>query len=58
MKLQIFMTKIPRLDSNHTCLVTITLDSALKKDDRYYPQGFLKECKYTAKKYLGILMIV
>ena len=33
MKLQIFMTKIPRLDSNHTCLVTITLDSALKKDD-------------------------
>ena len=58
MKLQIFMTKIPRLDSNHTCLVTITLDSALKKDDRYYPQVFLTECKYTAKKYLGILMIV
>ena len=58
MKLQIFMTKIPRLDSNHTCLETITLDSALKKDDRYYPQVFLKGCKYTAKKYLGILMIV
>ena len=30
----------------HTCLVVITLDSALKKDDIYYPQVFLKECKY------------
>ena len=34
--------KIPTLDSNHTCLAVITLDSALKKDDSYYPQMFLK----------------
>ena len=42
--------KIPKLDSNHTCLAVISLDSALKKDDNYYPQVFLKECKYNEKK--------
>ena len=26
------------------------MDSALKKDDNYYPQEFLKECKYIEKK--------
>ena len=29
--------KIPKVDSNHTCLEVITLDSALKKDGSYYP---------------------
>ena len=38
--------KIPKLDSNHTCLAVMSLDSALKKDDNYYPQVFLKEYKY------------
>ena len=38
MKLQIFTIK------NHTCLAVISLDSALKKDDSYYPQVYLKEC--------------
>ena len=42
--------KIPKLDSNHTCLAVIRLDSALKKDDYYYPQVFLKECKYVEEK--------
>ena len=40
MKLQIFMIK---MDSNQTCLAVISLDSALKKDDNYYPQLFLKK---------------
>ena len=40
------------MDSNHTCLAVITLDSALKKDDNYYPQAFLKECKYIEKKVI------
>ena len=49
-KLQIFMIKkIPKVDSNHTCLAVIRLDSALKKDENYYPQVFLKECKYIKK---------
>ena len=41
--------KIPKVDSNNTCLAVISLDSALKKDDMYYPQVFLKECKYIEK---------
>ena len=47
MKLQI-KKKIPKVDSNHTCLAVISLDSVLKKDD-YYLQVFLKECKYIEK---------
>ena len=42
--------KISKLDSNHTCLAVITLDSAFKKDDNYYLEVFLKECKYIEKK--------
>ena len=30
-------------------LAVISLDSALKKDDNYYPQVLLKEYKYTEK---------
>ena len=42
--------KIPNLGSNDTCLAVISLYSALKKDDNWYPQVFLKECKYIKKK--------
>ena len=42
--------KIPNVDSNHTCLAVISLDSALKKDEIYYPRVFLKECKCIEKK--------
>ena len=38
--------EILKVISNHTCLAVISLDSALKKDKNYYPQVFLKECKY------------
>ena len=40
------------MDSNHTCLAVICLDSTLKKDENYYPQVFLKECKYIEKKVI------
>ena len=40
MKLQNFTIKNPKVDSNHTCLAIISLDSALKKDNNYYPQVF------------------
>ena len=49
---------IPKLDSNHTCLAIISLDSALTKDGSYYLEVFLKECKYIEKKQLGILVII
>ena len=42
--------EIPKVDSNHTCLAVISLDFALKTDGNYYPQFFLKECKYIGKK--------
>ena len=42
--------KVSKLDSNHTCLAVINLDSALKKDDNYYLQVFLKECKCIEKE--------
>ena len=38
------------MHSNNTCLAVISLDSALKKDNTYYQQVFLKECKYIEKK--------
>ena len=42
--------KISKVDSNHTCFAVISLDSTLKKNENYYPQVFLKECKYIEKK--------
>ena len=42
--------KLQKFDSNHTCLAVISSDSALNKNDNYYPQMFLKECKYIGKK--------
>ena len=34
--------EIPKVDSNHTCSAVISLDSALEKNENYYPQVFLK----------------
>ena len=34
--------EIPKVDSNHTCLAVISLDSALKKDENYYVQSVFK----------------
>ena len=44
--------KIPKVDSNHTCLIVISLDSAFKKDDTCYRQVFLKRYKYIEKKVI------
>ena len=40
------------MGSNHTCLAVISLDFILQKDESYYPQVFLKECKYVEKKLI------
>ena len=50
--------KLMAMVSNHTCLAVITLDSAQKKDENYYLQVFLKECKYTGKMIRQILLII
>ena len=33
--------EITKMDSNHACLAVISLESAFKKDENYYPQVFL-----------------
>ena len=38
-----------KVGSKYTCLAVISLDSFLKRDENYYPQVFLKECKYIEK---------
>ena len=42
--------EIPKVDSKYNCLAVITLGSVLKKDENYYLQVLLKECKYIEKK--------
>ena len=41
-----------KVESSHTYLAVIRLYSALKKDDNYYLQVFLKECKCIEKKVI------
>ena len=47
-----FDKEILKMESNYTYLAVISLDSALKGDENYYPQVFLKECKYINKKVI------
>ena len=44
--------KFPKVDSNHTCLAEISLNSVLNKHGNYYLQVFLKDCKYIEKKVI------
>ena len=44
--------EFPKVDSNHTCLAVISMESAVKRDENYFPQVFLKECKYIEKKVI------
>ena len=48
--------EIPKAGSNCICLAVTTIDSALNRDENYYPKAFLKECKYIEKKLFGILL--
>ena len=41
--------EIPKVGSDHTSLVVIHVDTALKKDENYYLPVFLKERKYVEK---------
>ena len=47
--------EIPKVDSNYTCLEVIRLDSALKNDENYYPQVFLKECKCIKNRVIRLI---
>ena len=41
--------KIPEAVFDYICWLMILINSVLKKDENYYPQVFLKECKYIEK---------
>ena len=41
--------QIPKAGSNYTYLAVFNVNFVLKKGN-YYPQAFLKECKYTEKE--------
>ena len=47
-----FYDKKIKLDSTHTFFAVMSLDFPLKKDGNFYPQVFLKECKYSEKKLI------
>ena len=42
--------EVPKIGSNCTCFAVISLDSAIKKEENYYPPVFLKDCKYIKKE--------
>ena len=42
----------PKVYSNHTCLIVISLNSTLRKDENYFLQVFLREIKYIEKKLI------
>ena len=44
--------EIPKAGSDCTSLAVVTTDSALEKDKNYYPQVFLKECKYMEEEVI------
>ena len=47
---------MPKAGSQYICLSVILIDSVFGAGKNYYPQVFLKECKYVVKKFLLILM--
>ena len=44
--------EMPKVGSNHTCLAVVMIDSALKREENYYLQVFLKEGKYIEKEVI------
>ena len=56
MRLQIFMIKkflnLRIKEVFYNFLAVVMIDSALKKDENYYPQVILKECKYIEKEVI------
>ena len=42
--------KIPKESSQFICLSVILIDSVFRTGKNYYPQVFLKECKYVVKE--------
>ena len=41
---------LPKENTYYTCIACITIDSVMKMSKKNYPQLYLEECKYKAKK--------
>ena len=44
--------EILKMNSNHTCVRIVSLDSDLQKDENYYLKVFLEGCKYIGGKVI------
>ena len=42
--------EVPKEGVHHTCIACISIDSVMKMAKKNYPQVYLEECKYKAKK--------
>ena len=42
--------EIPKEKIEYVCIPCISIDCILKVDEKYYPQVYLEQCKYKAKK--------
>ena len=49
--------RVPKVESNHTCLAVISLDSAMNKDRSYYLQVFLNAFIIHLLRLLDILLM-
>ena len=54
----VYDKKLPKVDYSHTCLAVVSLASALKKEENYYPQVFLKDCKHIGKKVVRDMFLM
>ena len=41
---------MPEENASYNCISLIILDSIVRVNKKYYPQTFLKECKYVIRK--------
>ena len=41
---------VPKENIYYTCIASITIDSIMRMDKKYFPQVYLEECKYKIKK--------
>ena len=41
---------MPKENMHYTCIACITIDSVMRINKKNYPQVYLEECKYKAKK--------
>ena len=42
--------EVPKENMHFTCIACVTIDSVMRMDKKDYPQAYLEECKYKAKK--------